>query len=685
MDLATQPNLSPNDISLIVMYAYMMNMTPEDFSNSVLPSVELIQAMLDPSTNPNYNLPHKVLFPEVAGDIVAAVEFATNHSVEISVKNSGHHYAGASTKKDTLMLNMRQFRKYSPTGIVDCGSSSSDSGDELTCAYTNARNVPGYIRVGGGQTWEEVYVSVKAYNEERGADGYKFIAVGGASASVAPMGWTWQGGLAGTTNGRKYGFGVDQVVGIEAVLPNGLHVKFLPTEWEDQEDLLYPKVTVVSGYCNKNPSEADESNWIWETCPPGNEEPINFNDLWFAFLGGGGGTYGIVTSVYLQLHEYPGLLTWYGTTPAEISTRCGIFPQEYLDLNFEYHLWNFIFDFLHDPSAVGVSEEDSNSCAGANGGFLICYGDSASAAFASAWENFILDVMSKGTSEMESLSPCKIGVFKDWMETLPIIPDGQENSGRGQDLPQPDFVTEPGRYNVLVPREWMMSNKDRAIELIAASTGPPYLAFGGDAAIAHDASMTSLSQSHREAGMMLFLLLENAWEFINEMYDLSNANNMPAYLGGNHYNHYAFGPLKNSTTTMCNVFEWTREKVEEYCLPIQTVVYGSKNLARLESIKNNIDPNYLLDCSTCVGNGVVNNDKNKQHSITNGSNMGQTMEGVKFEEEEEDPVEEIHSSDETHSGDHKTPTDSSGSHSTVLSSSTKNIILSITAASFLFL
>jgi len=269
---------------------------------------------------------------------------------------------------------------------------------------------------------------------------------------------------------------------------------------------------------------------------------------------------------------------------------------------------------------------------------------------------------------------------------IPIIPDGQENSGRGQDIPQPDFLTEGGRYNVLVPREWMMNNKDRAIELIAASPGPPYLAFGGNAAIAHDASTTSLSQSHREAGMMVFVPLveENAWKFINEMYDLSDANNMPAYLGGNHYNHYAFGPLKNNTTTMCNVFEWTREKVEEYCLPIQTGVHGSKNLARLESIKNNIDPNYLLDCSTCVGNGVVNNDKNKQHSTTNvsKSNMSETMEGVKVEEEE-DPVEEIHSSDETHSGD--APTDSSGSHSIVLSSATKSIILSITAASFLFL
>lgn len=43
----------------------------------------------DPS-NPMYNLPSKVLFPRVAGDVIAAIKFAKEHSVEISVKNSGH-------------------------------------------------------------------------------------------------------------------------------------------------------------------------------------------------------------------------------------------------------------------------------------------------------------------------------------------------------------------------------------------------------------------------------------------------------------------------------------------------------------------------------------------------------------------------------------------------------------------
>ena len=129
---------------IVAMYAFVANITTEEYLAS-LPSIEEIENVLDPLSNPSYDIPSKVLFPMVAGDIVAAVEFGRNHSVELSVKNSGHHYAGASTKKDTLLINMYHFEKYSPTSIVDCSNNFFNS----LCDYANARNVPGYIRVGG--------------------------------------------------------------------------------------------------------------------------------------------------------------------------------------------------------------------------------------------------------------------------------------------------------------------------------------------------------------------------------------------------------------------------------------------------------------------------------------------------------------------------------------------------------
>ena len=100
------------------------------------------------------------------------------------------------------------------------------------------------------------------------------------------------------------GMGVDQVLQVEMVLPNGYHVKFGPTEWEDAsaDGFVVPRTKVVSGVCRSNPDEEDEEKWIWEVCPE--DFDIDFGDLWFAVRGGGGGTWGVVTSASFQLHEY---------------------------------------------------------------------------------------------------------------------------------------------------------------------------------------------------------------------------------------------------------------------------------------------------------------------------------------------------------------------------------------------
>lgn len=91
------------------------------------------------------------------------------------------------------------------------------------------------------------------------------------------------------------------VLQLEMVLPNGAHVRFGPTEWELVDGYDVPKTLSVSGVCNANPTEPEE-NWVWGSCP--DDLAVNFDDLWFAVRGGGGGTWGVVLSVHLQLHEY---------------------------------------------------------------------------------------------------------------------------------------------------------------------------------------------------------------------------------------------------------------------------------------------------------------------------------------------------------------------------------------------
>ena len=111
----------------------------------------------DPS-NPSLDLPSKVVHPVVASDVVAIINFAKDHGVEISVKNSGHSYQGASSKKDTLLINMNQYTQYAPTGITGCepqslGIAVKDDLSDQACHLSVAKNKPGVIRVGGGENW----------------------------------------------------------------------------------------------------------------------------------------------------------------------------------------------------------------------------------------------------------------------------------------------------------------------------------------------------------------------------------------------------------------------------------------------------------------------------------------------------------------------------------------------------
>ena len=104
------------------------------------------------------NLPYKVVFPANASDVYHIIEFAKKHKIEISVKNSGHSYSGASSKKNTLLINMSRFTQYAPGGITECvaallGTEVADDLSNQACLLALARGKPGVIRVGGGENY----------------------------------------------------------------------------------------------------------------------------------------------------------------------------------------------------------------------------------------------------------------------------------------------------------------------------------------------------------------------------------------------------------------------------------------------------------------------------------------------------------------------------------------------------
>jgi len=571
----------------------------------------LVDAWLE-ADNPAWNLPSTVLFPVTAGDIVTAINFAKTHGLEVSVKNSGHSYTGASMKKDTLHINMNNYRMYAANGIVDCNETAdedapfqSDLSDQA-CRFAKARGKNGIIRVGGGENFDKMYRAVKSFNENHKNEtgSYKYYNAGGGAGTVSPMGWTFQGGLATTTNGRSIGFGVDQVIQVDMVLPNGEHVRFGPTQWEDQDDnFIYPSTTEVTGVCLQNPEE-DESKWAWSTC----EEDIPFDDLWFALRGGGGGTWGIVTSMIINLHDY--LPLEFGGSSLLWCIPSGATPI------YKPYFARFFMALFSNPSSIGVTDEEASRCSAfglgdsPDGNQLFCYGASSSKPFLSAWSVYVsglnktLADAGLNTSTINDLaSSCghEVGIPQVDFPSMAIFQDGP-NKGKVSDNHPPAYlpVTE-NHVNMIVPAKYVADNPNAS----DAFDHLFYGAFGANVPYATDQA-NALSEAHRLGGFMAVLTHDSLDEsfytdIFPQMFDTTDPSNFPSFVGSNHAGPNTRGPLKEDWTKPCPL-NWTTAERDDKCISLQEAIWGTKLLRRLEKIKEEIDPNYMFDCYGCVGN-----------------------------------------------------------------------------------
>jgi FAD/FMN-containing dehydrogenase len=266
-------------------------------AKQALLSADLAKVDITTLPLPPLSLPTSISFPQSVRDIVDALarNAAAGTRQRVSIKTSGHSYVGSSSVKDSLLLNLRSFPKYSATSITSCTSPPAQNSSP--CKLAIARGKRAMVRVGGGERWGDVYLAVLANNQRAGTTNY--TVMGGGAGSVGAAGGWMQGGGLSLGQERMYGFGVDQVLELEMVLADGTHVKFGPTLWEAAPGFLYPRTTKVEGQCNAN-VVADEAAWQWGPCG----RSIPFSDLWFAVRGGGGGSYGIVTSVRYQLHDF---------------------------------------------------------------------------------------------------------------------------------------------------------------------------------------------------------------------------------------------------------------------------------------------------------------------------------------------------------------------------------------------
>lgn len=134
-------------------------------------------------------------------DVQAAMAFTKAHKIPLVIKNSGHDYKGRSAAPNslalwthTLMSGPSLEKEFIPDG---CTHSLGDG-----------------VTFGAGQNFNNMYLFAEANN---------VTIVGGSSRTVGiGGGWITGGGHSSISN--IYGLGVDNVMQLRGVLPNGTYV-----------------------------------------------------------------------------------------------------------------------------------------------------------------------------------------------------------------------------------------------------------------------------------------------------------------------------------------------------------------------------------------------------------------------------------------------------------------------------
>ena len=218
-----------------------------------------------------YNLPAYSILVETVEDIQSVLMFSNEHDISVSIKTSGHSYSGSSTQKDSIMIWMAHFRKPKDNETF---YQSGDGGNvtDLGLCEEISKDI---LKIGGGEVWGEVYSRAAKFGKD-------MIGGGGLTVSAAG-GWLQGGGLSALS--RSYGLGIDNVVRFEVVLSNGT-------------------ITTADGCTN--------------------------SDLFWALRGGGGGTFAVVTNVYVKLYEAKMVTTLnmnFYIVGIETSTCFDIYPE----------------------------------------------------------------------------------------------------------------------------------------------------------------------------------------------------------------------------------------------------------------------------------------------------------------------------------------------------------------------
>ena len=204
------------------------------------------------------DMAYYVVIPRTAEDVVAAVQFAAQHNLGISVFSTGHEFndRNGGPGNNTLLIRTTclnevtfDLREDNEFGAVD-----------------------GVVRMGAGLTWGTSKFGQAGMHEL--AEEQERVVVSGHAGNVGVVGWSLGGGhgqLVGT-----YGMGVDQVVQVDLVGADGSIV------------VARQEGTRVTSADGSRTEESEDATLFW------------------ALRGGGAGPWGVVTALTVRVHRARG-------------------------------------------------------------------------------------------------------------------------------------------------------------------------------------------------------------------------------------------------------------------------------------------------------------------------------------------------------------------------------------------
>ncbi|XP_050409619.1 uncharacterized protein LOC126824427 isoform X2 [Patella vulgata] len=237
----------------------------------------------DPSYSKTYELKNKRITKEPAlivnatssGDVQKSVLFARQYNLKIAVRSSGHSYVGRSTVEGGVLIDLYNMR-------------------DIQVNLTSSRNTAGEVTVESGNNWARVYEEVDKYGHR--------VVVGGSDHNVGMGGYTQGGGHSPVC--RSLGLAVDNLLEATLVSADG-------------------RLVTVSA----DGTKIQEAN--------GTVTESSDTDLFWALRGGGGGTWGIVTTFTFKLHDPPpGMVVFSASYP--LIVHQGIPGSDVLKKIFKY-------------------------------------------------------------------------------------------------------------------------------------------------------------------------------------------------------------------------------------------------------------------------------------------------------------------------------------------------------------